>query len=92
MNTVERIGQRLRALSPQALEIEDESAKHVGHIGAQSGGGHYRIVIVSSEFTGKRAIARHRLVYDALAEMMNREIHALAIHALTPDEARTAAA
>lgn len=92
MNTAERIGQKLRALSPQALEIEDESAKHVGHAGAQSGGGHYRIFIVASEFAGKPAVARHRLVYDALGEMMHREIHALAIHALSPDESRTTAA
>lgn len=92
MNTAERIGQKLRALSPQTVEIEDESAKHVGHAGAQSGGGHYRIVIVSSEFAGKASVARHRLVYDALGEMMHREIHALAIRALTPDEARANAA
>lgn len=82
----DRIAQKLACLSPSKLEIADESHKHVGHAGARSGGGHYRLVIVSSEFSGKRSMVRHRLVYDALGEMLRKEIHALAITTLAPDE------
>ena len=83
------IDSRLRAaLAPVvSLEIRDDSAQHAGHAGA-SAGGHYSVTIVSPAFAGKPRVARHRLVYDALAEAMQRGIHALAITALTPDEAR----
>ena len=85
---VHQIEQRLRtALAPQRLEIEDESAKHAGHAGARDGGGHFDVTIVSSQFAGKSLLQRHRLVYDALGEAMRKDIHALSIHALTPDEA-----
>jgi BolA protein len=85
---VAQIEQRLRAaLAPQRLDIEDESAKHAGHAGARAGGGHYDVTIVSAQFSGKSLLQRHRLVYDALGEAMRKDIHALSIHALTPDEA-----
>ena len=78
---------RLRAaLAPESLEIVDESAAHAGHEGAQSGAGHYALVIVSSRFKGQSPIARHRMVYQALSELMPRDIHALRITALAPDE------
>ena len=77
---------RLGALDPLAVEIEDDSAKHAGHAGARSGGGHFRLAIVSSRFAGCTTMARHRLVYDALAPLMKQEIHALSISARTPDE------
>lgn len=81
------IEQRLRAaLDPVALEIEDESHRHAGHAGAKGGGGHYQLRIVSPRFAGLDAIARHRLVYQALGEAMGREIHALSIQALAPNE------
>jgi BolA protein len=81
------IEQRLRAtLDPVALDIEDESHKHAGHAGAKSGGGHFRMRIVSPQFSGLDAVARHRLVYQALGEAMGREIHALSIQALAPGE------
>lgn len=84
---VSQIEERLRtALAPQRLEIEDESAKHAGHAGARDGGGHFDVTIVSSQFAGKSLLQRHRLVYDALGEAMRKDIHALSIHALTPDE------
>lgn len=86
MSTAERIREKLQALAPQRLEIEDESARHAGHAGAQSGGGHYQLLIVSSAFAGKTKVARHRLVYAALGDMMHKEIHALSIQALDPDE------
>jgi BolA protein len=82
----DEIDARLRAtLDPVALEIEDESAMHAGHAGAASGA-HFRLRIVSARFANLTRIARHRLVYDALAEMMRGRIHALAIVALTPEE------
>jgi BolA protein len=75
------------ALQPLRLEIVDESAQHAGHAGAREGGGHYVVTVVSSKFANKGLLERHRLVYDALGEAMRRDIHALSIHALTPDEA-----
>jgi len=85
--TVERIRQRLQALQPQAVQIEDDSAKHAGHPGAASGGGHYRLRMVSHRFEGLSRLARHRLVYDSLGQMMQREVHALSMVLLTPSEA-----
>lgn len=91
MSRIERMTALLQAgLAPLECQIEDESALHAGHAGAASGGGHYRLRLVSSRFEGQSRIARHRLVYDALQEMMQREIHALAIIALTPAEAGAA--
>jgi len=86
MNTVERMREKLSALSPESMEILDESAKHAGHEGAKSGGGHYALTIVSSRFSGQGTLARHRLVYETLSDMMHKEIHALSIKAYTPDE------
>lgn len=79
--------QRLASLAPLRLELIDDSAKHAGHAGARSGGGHYRLLIVSESFCGKSTLARHRLVYDALGELMRSRIHALSIQSLAPDEA-----
>ncbi len=86
VSTRDRIAQRLTCLAPSKLEIIDDSVRHAGHAGAREGGGHYRLLIVSPEFAGKRAMARHRLVFDALGDMMHREIHALAIQAFAPGE------
>lgn len=86
MNVVDIMQERLAALDPQRLEIIDDSAKHAGHEGAKSGGGHYRLAIVSARFAGKGTLERHRLIYDALGNMMRREIHALSIKALAPEE------
>lgn len=83
----ERIEQRLRAaLAPEALDIVDESHLHAGHAGAKSGGGHYAVTIVSPQFKGLDMLKRHRLVYDALGDMMLRDIHALSVRAFTPEE------
>ncbi|MBR7956177.1 BolA family transcriptional regulator [Burkholderia cenocepacia] len=73
------------ALTPLSLTVRDDSAQHAGHAGAASGG-HFTVTIVSSAFAGKPRVARHRLVYDALADAMQRGIHALAIVAYTPEE------
>ena len=72
-------------LAPLSLEVQDDSAQHAGHTGA-AGGGHYTLRIVSAAFSGQDRLARHRLVYSALGELMQREIHALSITALSPDE------
>ena len=74
------------ALAPTVLDLADESALHAGHAGAASGGGHYRLRIVSDKFEGLKLVMRHRLVYDAVHTMMHTEIHALAITALAPSE------
>ena len=78
--------ERLAALAPSRLEIIDESARHAGHPGARQGG-HYRLFIVSAQFSGKTALQRHRLVHDTLGELMRSKIHALSIRSLAPDEA-----
>jgi BolA protein len=75
-----------RELQPVKLEIIDESAKHAGHAGAASGGGHFIVNIASPAFENKTLIQRHRLVYDAVGDIMHREIHALSIQAKTPQE------
>lgn len=86
MNVIDAMRASLAALDPVAIEIIDDSAKHAGHAGARSGGGHFRLAIVSPRFAGRRTMERHRLVYDALGPLMKREIHALSISAKTPDE------
>ncbi|MFN0314687.1 MAG: BolA family protein [Burkholderiales bacterium] len=86
MSTDEIIRQRLASLQPESIELHDESHEHAGHAGAKGGGGHYRLFIVSKLFAGKTAVARHRMVYAAVADMMKRDIHALAITAQTPEE------
>lgn len=86
---VEAIRRRLTAtLAPVELAIEDESHRHAGHAGARDGRGHFRVRIVSAAFAGKPPLARHRAVYDALGELMQTDIHALAIDARAPEENR----
>jgi BolA protein len=74
------------AFDPVALEVIDDSHKHVGHAGARDGRGHFTVVIVSEAFAGKPPLARHRAVYSALGAMMEDDIHALSIRADTPAE------
>jgi BolA protein len=84
---LERIRERLTAaLAPLECQLDDDSASHAGHAGAASGGGHYNLRIVSSQFEGLKLVTRHRLVYDSVHDMMHKEIHALAITALAPSE------
>lgn len=86
MGVVDIIRERLAPLTPESLEVFDDSRDHEGHAGAAGGGGHYQLVIVSKEFAGKPAVARHRLIYQALSDLMPARIHALAIRAYTPEE------
>ena len=75
-----------KAFQIQSLKIDDESHLHAGHAGAASGGGHFRLEIVAPEFKGLNLVARHRAVYSALNRHIPKEIHALTISALAPDE------
>ncbi|MEO5624787.1 MAG: BolA family protein [Dokdonella sp.] len=74
------------ALAPLELVVEDESHRHAGHAGARDGRGHFRVRIVSAAFSGQAALARHRAIYAALGDLMQTDIHALAIDARAPEE------
>jgi BolA protein len=87
MNRVEKIRRKLEeALAPAHLDLIDDSAAHAGHAGAMSGGGHFSAVIVAEAFEGKSSVQRHQMVYRALGELMQTDIHALSIKAYTPSE------
>ena len=92
MSTADLIRERLATLAPTRLEIRDDSAAHAGHAGArESGGGHFEVMLVSDAFIGRNAVARHRLVYQALADLIPQSVHALSIQAYTPEEAGSGA-
>lgn len=87
LGRIEKIRTALTAaFAPQHLVIEDESHLHVGHAGAATGRGHFKVEIVASAFAGQPMVARHRQVYAALGDLMQSDIHALSIQARTPDE------
>ncbi|MCE4553265.1 BolA family protein [Roseateles cellulosilyticus] len=86
MSLASEIETRLRAeLAPIALAVRDDSADHAGHAGAREGG-HFHVAVRSDRFTGLQRLARHRLVYHCLSDLMQRGIHALAIDARAPGE------
>ncbi|PZP35207.1 MAG: BolA family transcriptional regulator [Roseateles depolymerans] len=86
MSMAADIEARLRAeFAPTALQLRDDSAQHAGHAGAREGG-HFHVTVVSERFTGLQRLARHRLVYHCLSDLMQRGIHALAIDARAPGE------
>ncbi len=83
----ERLRQRLNdRFDPVQLSVEDESHHHAGHAGAAGGQSHFRVRIIAEAFRGLTAIARHRLVYETVADLLKTDIHALAIEALPPSE------
>lgn len=84
--TIAEIKARLAVLTPQHVEIIDESALHAGHAGAKSGGGHYQLTIISPAFSGQNIVARHRAIYQALGDLMSTRVHALSITAYSPEE------
>jgi BolA protein len=88
-DTAALIRARLAPLAPSTLDIVDESTAHAGHAGAAAGGGHYRLTIVADRFAGLNTLARHRLVYDLLADLIPGRIHALSILARAPAQADT---
>ncbi len=81
--TADQLKERLVAHFGDSVQVTDDSHLHVGHAGAQ-GGGHYSVKICSQRFTGLNTLARHRLVYDSVADWMPHAIHALSITALIP--------
>ena len=85
MHMIEVIKDRLASLEPFALEIEDDSAAHAGHKG-NMGGGHFNIRITSSHFSEKSQIMRHRLIYQALGDLIPQQIHAISIVAIAPND------
>lgn len=89
MAVADLIETKLRAaLSPSRIEVKDESHLHAGHPGARPGGeSHFRLLIISAQFEGLSRVARQRAVNAALREELKEKIHALAMTALTPEEA-----
>lgn len=85
MTTQDELKKRLQTLAPVKLEIIDESHLHAGHAG-NTGGGHFNVLIVSEQFAGLLPLKRHRLVFDAVGDLMQQQIHALSIQAKTPAE------
>jgi len=89
MTLAETIRARLAVLQPVSIDLVDESEQHAGHSGAREGGGtHWRLAIVSARFAGQSPVARHRMVFQAIGELMHNPIHALAITARTPEETK----
>ena len=87
MDRIAEIKDRLeRELSPTYIDIIDESHLHAEHAGAASGAGHFSVTVVSDKFTDQSAIERHRMIYQAVDDLMRTEIHALSINALAPYE------
>ena len=76
------------AFAPEELEITDDSHRHAGHAGARDGRGHFHVRILSRHFTGKRTLERHRMVYAALGPLMQTDIHALGVTAVSPEDTR----
>lgn len=92
MSRIDQMQALLAEYQPTRIEVIDDSHKHAGHEGARSGGGHYTLYIVSTRFAGKPTLARHRMIYSTLGEMMKHDIiHALNITAYTPEELQSKA-
>jgi BolA protein len=86
-NRTERIQSLLEAaFAPVDLLVKDQSHLHAGHAGARDGKGHFEVRIVADAFAGKSRIRRHRMVFEALDDMMQTDIHALSVHAHAPEE------
>lgn len=85
MSLADEITQRLQSLAPTTIEIIDESAMHAGHAG-NGGGSHFKLKLTSSHFCNKSQIMRHRLIYEILADLIPKQIHALSIEAHATDD------
>lgn len=90
MNTAQRLetirGRIEDAVQPEQLIVEDEGHLHVGHEGAKDGRGHFRVFVVAECFNGLTMLQRHRMIYKAMGDLMNSDVHALAIDAYSSDE------
>ena len=86
--TADTLRQRITvACAPVHLEIEDESHLHRGHVGNRAlGGGHFNLLVVSRRFEGQPLVQRHRMIYDAVGDLMQQEVHALSMKTLAPSE------
>lgn len=84
---VDLIRSRLQeSFAPDKLEIVDDSQRHAGHAGARDGRGHFQVIIRSRLFSGRKTLERHRMVYAALGTLMQTDIHALSVTALSPED------
>ena len=84
---VNMIRERLtEAFQPSELLVKDQSQLHIGHAGAKDGRGHFDVTIVGASFGGKSRLERHRMIHEALADLLKTDIHALRIKAKGPDE------
>lgn len=93
MSRIDELRRRITsALDADVVDVQDDSAKHRGHAGARGGAGHYTVVVVTSRFAGMGRVDRHRAVYDAVGDMIPREVHALAVRAYTAEEWQRASA
>jgi BolA family transcriptional regulator, general stress-responsive regulator len=87
VDRIAAIRERLESVfAPRSLEIVDDSHQHVGHAGAKEGKGHFTVRIVSTRFRGVKPLERHRMVYEALGDLMQTDIHALSVIAAPPDQ------
>jgi len=87
VSVADEIRRRMAAFAPSRLELHDQSAQHAGHAGAAPGGNtHWRLTIVSDAFRGKSSLARHRMIYEALGDLMQNPIHAIELNARVPGE------
>jgi BolA family transcriptional regulator, general stress-responsive regulator len=77
-----------RVFTPLELSIKDQSQLHIGHEGAKDGKGHFDVTVISQAFAGINRLQRHRMVYDALRDLLESDIHALRITAYAPSERR----
>jgi BolA protein len=89
VSRAQRLAERLQALEPDLVEVVDDSHHHAGHAGAADGRGHFTVRVVAARFAGLATLRRHRLVYDAVGDLMTTDIHALSIHALAPGESHS---
>jgi BolA family transcriptional regulator, general stress-responsive regulator len=85
MSLPDDIKQRLKVYEPTEISLQDQSALHAGHAGNQ-GGGHFELKIVSSHFSNKSQVTRHRMIYQALTDLIPQRIHAISILAISPDD------
>ena len=85
--TASALNNTLQTLQPQYIDLVNESMDHAGYFEGKES--HFKLTIVSEAFTGKRLVARHQLIYDLVTELLTAQggsVHALAIHAYTPQE------
>jgi stress-induced morphogen len=88
MQIEQTIKERLTAaFEPVSLQVVNDSHRHAGHASSPgTGESHFSVKVVAPAFAGKSRVERHRMVNDALADLLQGKVHALAIQALAPGE------